>query len=149
MSPTWPELVLAQASASSASELLLGLQARDCANMAQVAEMILQGHRPRRRSEGWGLLWGLFGGHSPIESLAATVAASFDLPSTSGDVATARALQSVGMALCQQAGIPLRKCSCFQAPATWELEDTLLLVICLAMGDWSGLVLPFAPLPSP
>jgi hypothetical protein len=131
---------------ASASRLL-ELTAADCSVIARaVSSILLEGRRPRQRSEGWRFLWELFGGPAAIEDLAASTSTSLQGVSDDPDLAAARALQAVGVAMCRRAGIPLTDCPCFELSATWELEDVLFLVLRLALGDWSGLAIPFTPL---
>jgi hypothetical protein len=63
-------------------------------------------------------------------------------------IAAARALQALGIALCRRAGRAPQRCPCFIDPATDETADVLALIIRAAVGDWTGLVIPFAPLAS-
>jgi hypothetical protein len=89
-------------------------------------------------------------GPSPHEDLAAAVMASLDLPASRSKTATGRALESVGIALCRQAGIGLESCPCFQSPAGDEADALLLTMLRLAIGDWTGLAdLPLMLLDSP
>jgi hypothetical protein len=143
----WQDLVVEQAANYASTSGPLELTAADCSAIAQaVSSILLEGRRPRQRSEGWGFLWEMFGGPTGIEDLAASTSTSLKGVSEDPDLAAARALQALGVAMCRSAGIPLTDCPCFELSATWELEDVLFLVLRLALGDWSGLAIPFTPL---
>ncbi len=146
---TWTEQVLGQLAAIGGEETAAGLSIRDCADLAAAADRILHSGQARRRVSGLGFLVELFGGPSPEEALAATISGALDLPPGDSDIAAARALQAVGVALCRRAGKPLTQCPCFAGPAGSELESALFMVLRLAFGDWTGLCIPLQPLASP
>jgi hypothetical protein len=142
----WSDQVLAQLDAVVGEGASAGLSVSDCVALARTADRLLHGRRPRRRRGG---LLGLLVRSMDHESLAAMISDGLDLPTDQSDTAAARALQTIGIALCQQAGIPLANCPCFEDPAGTELESVLLSCLRLAAGDWTGLAIPFEPLVSP
>lgn len=128
--------------------VLDGLSVEDCAGLALTAARLLRkGRQPRHRRPGArGFLSDLLGGPSMEESIAAAIADGLPLPQQQSAIAAARALQALGIALCRRAGRPPVRCPCFVDPASNELANVLALLIRSAAGDWSGLVIPFAPL---
>ena len=126
------------------------LSIRNCRGFAAAAVRILrERHPPRYRREGArGFLVELFGGPSAEDSIAAAIADQLPLDEQQSAIAAARALQALGIALCRRAGRAPQRCPCFIDPATDETADVLALIIRAAVGDWTGLVIPFAPLAS-
>jgi hypothetical protein len=146
---SWARQILGRLDSVVAPGTSASLSLSDCAELARAADLILRGQRPRRRAAGWGFVREIMGGPTGAESLAETVSTRLGLPPDDADIAAARALQSVGIALCQEAGQPLTRCPCFNGPAGTELEKVLFLVLRLAVGDWSALALPLELLASP
>lgn len=68
------------------------------------------------------------------------------LDPTVSTVAAARALQATGIALCSSQGIPLTDCPCFTDVTGLETTHVITALVRLAVGDWTGLVIPFQPL---
>lgn len=122
--------------------------AAQCTDLARAAARILREQRsPRRGRAGiGGFFLELIGGPSPEEMLAAAIAETLPLGDSRSAIAAARALQSLGIAACRKAGRPPEQCPCFADPATSETADVLALIIRLAVGDWTGLAIPFTPL---
>ena len=146
----WTDLVLDHAAQAMDEHALLLVTAADCATIARtVAPILHEGHKPRQRQVGWAALLQILDAPSAVEAVAASVSESLGLPSEEADIAAARALQSVGVAMCRRAGVPLTDCPCFALSAAWEVESVLFLFLRLAMGDWTSLVVPFDPLTSP
>ncbi|GAB3267112.1 hypothetical protein GCM10027456_51740 [Kineosporia babensis] len=146
----WSDGVLHQAIQRTKTSGTLELAAADCQEIADaVALLLMEGYTRKPDSQGWGFLWELFGGPSAIEEIATATSSSLAAQSSEADLAAARALQMLGIALCQRAGIPLSECPCFVLSATWELERVLFLLLRMALGDWTGLAIPFTPLSAP
>jgi len=133
----------------SGSDTANGLSTADCSALARTASLMLQGHQARQRKSSWGGLYELFGGPDIFEALGASVTDGLELPTDESNIAAARALQAAGVALCRAAGVPLTDCPCFADPAGSELESVLFLLLRLALGDWTGLIIPYGPLLSP
>lgn len=141
----WSKAVLDQLDALVGLGTASDLRSADCAAMARVADQLLGG---RRRRRGTGLFTLIFG-PSRTDSLAGAICESLELLPDEADIATARAMQSTGMAVCRRAGVPLAECPCFQAPAGIEAERALLAIFRLAVGDWTSLIIPLDQLASP
>jgi len=141
----WSRRVLAQLDAVVGEGASTGLSVRDCVALARTADRLLHGRRPRRRRSGF---LGLLVRSTEHEELAATISEGLNLPPDQADIAAARALQAMGIALCQRASIPPTDCPCFDNPGGTELESVLLSFLRLAVGDWTGLAIPFTPLSS-
>jgi hypothetical protein len=124
------------------------LSFRNCAGFAAAANRILRERQsPRYRRKGArGFLLEILGGPSDEDSLAAAIADELPLDEQQSAIAAARALQALGITLCRRAGRAPQKCPCFIDPATDESADVLALILRAAVGDWTGLVIPFAPL---
>lgn len=124
------------------------LSISNCASIAAAAaRMLRKGKPPRRRRPGARrFLLDLMGGPSAEDSIASAIADELPLDEQESTIATARALQALGIALCRRAGRPPQRCPCFIDPATDESADVLALIIRAAVGDWTGLVIPFAPI---
>jgi hypothetical protein len=130
---TWISSVLSHLHQAAGPEVS-SLAPSDCAALARLATRLLKGKPPHRN----GFL-ALFLGPSPHEELAAAIMASLELSGARSKTATGRALESVGIAVCRQAGIGLESCPCFQAPAGDEDDALILMLLRLAVGDWTGL----------
>lgn len=139
----WTDQVLDHLADIVGSPISASLSASDCAELAKIAALLLDG-RPPRRGSFKRFVFGAF----PHEPLADAVLDHLGLPENSGRTATGRALQSVGIALCRQEKIQLSDCPCFQAPAQDESEAVVFLLLRLATGDWTGLAdVPLALIP--
>jgi hypothetical protein len=145
----WSASVLSQLRLITSSDIENNLSTADCAALARTASLMLQGHQARQRQSSWGGLYEFFGGPDIFEALGASIADGLELPVDDANIAAARALQAAGVALCRAAGVPLTDCPCFADPAGSELENVLFLLLRLALGDWTGLIIPLGPLQSP
>ena len=125
-----------------APEISKGLTVRDCQDLAEIADRLLRGE-PIPPA---GLIERFLLGPTLPTLLARSLLTTLDLPADQSPIAAARALQSSGIAICRQAGLPLTDCPCFQGPAGSEFEEVLFFLFRLALGHWTGLIIPFHPL---
>jgi hypothetical protein len=117
--------------------------APDCESIAFVAHLLLSGQSASNLSwERQSSLSRRDAGLTRAANLARDTARTIDLDPPESDIAAARGLQMVGVALCRQAGVSLIECPCFADPAATELEGALFLVLRLAIGDWTALTIP-------